>query len=58
MADRPPRRRTAETVASSIREMQSQRTLPPGERTDSARWPMPNLGVVPMPVRSGSSSRT
>ena len=44
MAASPPSLRTASTVASSISEMQSQRTLPPGDRTIKARCPMPNLG--------------
>src|SRR6201747_2987686 len=34
--------------------MQSHRMLPSGVHTSSARCPMANLGVVPMPIRPGS----
>ena len=37
--------------------MQSHSTLPAGVRTSRARWPIPNSGVTPMPVRPGSSVR-
>ena len=56
---RCPRRRRAPggptTVASSTRLMQSHRKPPPLVRTCSARWPMANLGSVPMPSSPGPS---
>src|ERR1700704_4120072 len=54
MACNPPSPLIRVTVASSISEMQSQRMLPCGVQTSSARCPMANLGVVPMPIRPGS----
>jgi len=54
MARNPPSPLTKVTVASSIREMQSQRTFPSGVHKSSARCPMANLGVVPMPMIPGS----
>src|SRR5436305_5966305 len=54
LARSPPSPLISVTVASSISEMQSQRMLPSGVHTSSARCPMANLGVVPMPIRPGS----
>ena len=49
---------TAATVASSTRLMQSHRKPPAAVRRCSARWPMANLGSVPMPMRPGPSGWT
>src|SRR5260370_960414 len=57
MAVRPPRRLTSATVSSSIRLIQSQSTFPCGCCTSSARSPIANEGVVPIPISPGSCSR-
>jgi hypothetical protein len=55
IATTPPRLRTAATVASSTRLMQSQRMPPDGVATWSARWPIANAGSVPIPTSPGAS---
>src|SRR5215470_3825901 len=54
IARNPPSPLIRVTVASSISEMQSHRMLPSGVHNSSARCPIANLGVVPMPIRPGS----
>src|SRR6202165_711061 len=55
---RPPRARTAAMPSSSMNPKQSQRKLPSGVWTSSARSRMPTAESAPNPVRPGSSSRT
>src|SRR5215468_5055556 len=44
-------------VASSKSEIQSHSTLPAGVATRMARWPIANVGRVPMPIRPSSCWR-
>src|SRR5262245_2566345 len=54
IARMPPARSTASAVASSRSVTQSHRS----PSTRSARWPIANVGSVPIPTRPGSSSST
>ena len=54
MARNPPSPLIRVVVASSIREMQSQRIFPSGVQSSKARWPIANLGCVPIPMSPGS----
>ena len=56
MARIPPRALTSAIVLSSSSEMQSQSKFPPGDCKSSARWPIANSGLVPMPRSCGASS--
>src|SRR5215207_10208525 len=55
MAASPPRRSTSAAVASSSSVTQSQSRLPAPNGTSSARWPIANDGVVPIPTSSPCS---
>ena len=51
----PPRRSTSAAVASSSSVMQSQSRLESPNGTSSARWPIANEGLVPIPMSSPSA---
>jgi len=57
MASMPPRPLIIVTVASSSVAMQSHNMLPSSVRTSSARWPIANAGVEPIPMMPLSYSR-
>ena len=54
MACNPPSPLISVIVASSISEMQSHRIFPSGVQRSNARWPIANLGCVPIPMSPGS----
>ena len=58
MAAMPPSSPIASSAPSSTSDTQSQRTLPCGCTTSSARWPMPKAGRTSTLTSAGSSSRS
>src|SRR3954451_14422286 len=56
IARRPPRRSTSAAVVSASSVTQSHRRFEPANGTSSARWPIANFGVVPMPTSLPSRS--
>src|SRR5262245_17221954 len=51
----PPSPLISSTIVLLTRLTQSHSTLPLGERTSRARWPMPKWGLVPIPSMAASS---